>query len=266
MVSEAVPVRDGHPRGMYAKTPQRRRQIVEAAAAVFAAHGYSGGSLRQVAKDIGVSVTSVMHHFPSKELLLEAVLEHADTEAVREVEPDAARDGLLGTVELLAGTGRAHPQLLRLLAVLSAEASDTSHPAHDWFVDRYRRVEDGIVAWIADDPGLALGVEDAEARLLARRIIAVWDGLQLQWLLRRDFDYVGELVAAVDCAHSPIRGNRVAALTYARETCPRLSRASRSGSWTRRYARRPSGWGRPGTAAAQARGASMPCRWRSRRR
>src|SRR6476469_7599639 len=108
----------GQRRGVYAKTPQRRREIIEAAAAVFAASGYSGGSLRQVAKDVDVSVTSVMHHFPSKELLLEAVLDHAESEAGRVLDLDPSRDGLRGTVVRVAENGRRHPPLLRLLAVL----------------------------------------------------------------------------------------------------------------------------------------------------
>jgi AcrR family transcriptional regulator len=196
MASEtAVPGSDARRRGSYAKTPQRRREIVEAAADVFADRGYSGGSLRQVAKDIGVSVTSVMHHFPSKEVLLEAVLEHADAEAAREIDLDAGRDGLRGTVVRLARTGQDHPNLLRLLAVLSAEASAAEHPAHDWFVERYRRVEDTVSGWAEAD---RIGdLDPAGTRVLARRVIALWDGLQLQWLLRRDFDLVAELDAGV---------------------------------------------------------------------
>jgi AcrR family transcriptional regulator len=195
MVSDARPSRAPGPRGMYAKTPQRQREIVEAAAAVFAARGYSGGSLRQVAKDIGVSVTSVMHHFSSKELLLEAVLEHADSEAIREIDLDPARDGLRVTIVRLAETGQEHPNLLRLLAVLSSEASAAEHPAHEWFVQRYQRVVGGMVDWI--DADRTLDLAPATARVLARRIIALWDGLQLQWLLRSDFDLVAELDAGV---------------------------------------------------------------------
>lgn len=195
MVSDARPARASGPRGVYAKTPQRRREIVEAAAAVFAARGYSGGSLRQVAKDIGVSVTSVMHHFSSKELLLEAVLEHADSEAIREIDLDPARDGLRVTIVRFAETGQEHPHLLRLLAVLSSEASAVEHPAHEWFVERYQRVVGGMVDWIDADRTLDLAPDTA--RVLARRIVALWDGLQLQWLLRTDFDLVAELDAGV---------------------------------------------------------------------
>ncbi|MCK9905078.1 hypothetical protein CC117_32960 [Parafrankia colletiae] len=98
-----------------------------------------------------MSVTSVMRHFSSKELLLEAVLEHADSEAVRAIDLDPARDGLRVTIVRLAETGQKHPHLVRLLAVLSSEASAVEHPAHGWFVERYQRVVTGVAGWIAAD-------------------------------------------------------------------------------------------------------------------
>lgn len=182
-------------RGTYAKTPGRQLEIVEVAAAVFAARGYAGGSLRQIARDIGLSVTSVMHHFPSKEILLEAVLDHADTEAVRAADVNASRDGLLGTIARLVRDGEGHPNLLRLLAMLSAEATDPEHPAHSWFIRRYERVEGAVRDWIAADPDL--DVPPADQRSLARQIVGLWDGLQLQWLLRGGFDLAEELDAGV---------------------------------------------------------------------
>ncbi|MGV9381299.1 TetR/AcrR family transcriptional regulator [Nonomuraea sp. NPDC003707] len=41
--------------------------------------GYRGGSLREIAKQLDLSLTSVVHHFPSKSALLVAVLENADS-------------------------------------------------------------------------------------------------------------------------------------------------------------------------------------------
>jgi AcrR family transcriptional regulator len=220
-MASAPSSRDGSRRGVYAKTPQRRREIVEAAAAVFSAHGYSGGSLRQIAKDIGVSVTSVMHHFPSKELLLEAVLEYADSQAVQALDLDAARDGLRGTIARLVENGREHPHLLRLLAVLSAEASAAEHPAHAWFVERYQRVEDAIMEWASADPDLAVEPGSLEVRAAARRIAALWDGLQLQWLIRGDFDLAGELSEGVEAlAARAVRADAAAAPTGGAHSSP----------------------------------------------
>ncbi|OII18403.1 TetR/AcrR family transcriptional regulator [Curtobacterium sp. MCBA15_013] len=186
---------ESRPRRVYAKTPRRRLEIVEAATTEFAVHGYAGGSLRQIAKDLQLSVTSIMHHFPSKELLLEAVLEHAAENAARSINVDATRDGIRGTIARFAADGQEHPQLLRLLLMLSAEASAADHPAHAWLVARYDRLEQELTGWIIADPSLPF--EPVGARVLARRIIALWDGLQLRWLLHNDFNLVEELDASV---------------------------------------------------------------------
>ena len=45
-------------RGPYAKSAQRRRQIIEAAFDVFAARGYQGGSLQEVADRVGLGHTA----------------------------------------------------------------------------------------------------------------------------------------------------------------------------------------------------------------
>src|SRR6478609_1935597 len=61
---------------------QKRRQIVAAAAAVFAELGYSGGSIRTIAERVGTSPATLLQHFGSKEGLLSAVLEEWDRQTV----------------------------------------------------------------------------------------------------------------------------------------------------------------------------------------
>ncbi|WP_454809348.1 TetR/AcrR family transcriptional regulator [Paenarthrobacter nitroguajacolicus] len=185
--------RRSSPRGAYAKTEGRRKQIIDAATAVFATHGYSGGSLRQISKDLSLSFTSLMHHFPSKELLLEAVLEQADQTATAEFEERRQVDGLAAAVLWLAEYNLGHPQLLRLLAVLSAEASSQGHPAHDWFKDRYTNLRQAFADHIRADQ--AKGRIDAatDPDLAAVSILAGWDGTQLQWLIDPSFDMLAAL-------------------------------------------------------------------------
>ena len=48
---------------------------------VFATVGYHKGSLRDVADRVGMSQAGLLHHFPSKEHLLEAVLTWRDEDA-----------------------------------------------------------------------------------------------------------------------------------------------------------------------------------------
>src|SRR6266545_7177312 len=54
----------------------RRGQILDAAADLFAARGFVGTTTRQIAAAVGTSETVLFRHFPTKESLYAAILEH----------------------------------------------------------------------------------------------------------------------------------------------------------------------------------------------
>ena len=63
----------GAPRGRagpYASTPARRAEIVRAALASFAEHGYERASLRDIAARANVTHAALLRHFASKDDLL----------------------------------------------------------------------------------------------------------------------------------------------------------------------------------------------------
>jgi len=66
------------------------------------------------------------------------------------------------------------PEIVRLFTVLAAESLEPTHPAHDYFA---RRQEQAATAYAA----LAGHLTD-RPDLLARQILAMMDGLQIQWL------------------------------------------------------------------------------------
>ena len=55
---------------------QRRDVLLDAAARVFAAHGYHAASIEQIAGEAGITKPVIYHHFPSKQHLHRAVFEH----------------------------------------------------------------------------------------------------------------------------------------------------------------------------------------------
>jgi hypothetical protein len=79
---------------------------------------------------------------------------------------------------------------------LSAESTDPTHPAHEYFQRRYdwvRNVGSQAFSDLDRRGSLRAGVVPAVA---ARQLVALMDGLQLQWLLENDsVDMAAELRA-----------------------------------------------------------------------
>lgn len=175
-------------RGEYAKTAGRRQEIVNAAIEVFSGSGFHKGSLRDVAEKVGLSQAGVLHHFPSKSHLVEAVLAWRDEDSQQRMgNQDHSLEGvgLLRALIALTEHNEQTPELVELHVVLSAEATSPEHPVHQYFVDRYAAVFDAIRQAFVQADGLGQlnpGVDPASA---ARTLIALMDGLQVQWLLDR---------------------------------------------------------------------------------
>jgi AcrR family transcriptional regulator len=76
---------------------ETRRAIVETATRLFAEHGYAAVSIDAVLAACRISRGALYHHFPSKEALLEAVLEAVEIDVTNKVLARAA--GASGAVE-----------------------------------------------------------------------------------------------------------------------------------------------------------------------
>jgi len=168
----------------YAKGRAKRAEIIEHATALFGTAGYRGSSLRDIAAGCGISHPGLLHHFPTKEALLTAVLEHRDELDLQQFfRPSAGGVDALRRVVALVAHNETRRGIVELFAVLSAEATAADHPAHEYFVVRYRRTLAAMTAayrQAGEDGALRDGVEPATA---ARELVAVMDGLQLQWLI-----------------------------------------------------------------------------------
>lgn len=166
----------------YARGRATRLQILEHAIALFGEVGYRAASLREIATRSGISHPGLLHHFATKEALLLAVLAHRDELDGGLFAGVAGTDALRRLVDLVRlNTGRRG--VVELFTVLSAEATAADHPAHAFFVERYRRTLAGVErAYIAARAAGALR-DDVEPAAAARHLVALMDGLQLQWLL-----------------------------------------------------------------------------------
>jgi AcrR family transcriptional regulator len=169
--------------GHYTKGLVRRQAIVEAAADAFARGGFEGTSILQIAAAVGISRAGLLHHFESKEDLLMAVL--VDRDVFRAA--GSRREGGIGVLRgmvRLAQRNEQRPGLVRLYVVLGAEATVADHPAHEYFAQHYARIIEGTTQALEGVRKAGLLRPDVEPGAFARDLVALQDGLQLQWLLR----------------------------------------------------------------------------------
>ena len=174
----------GRERGGYAKGRERRDAILVAANEVFATRGFRGASLATIAKRVGMSEPGLLHHFASKEELLLELLKLRDQhDDERIAEARAAHAHVLDVVLELCRQNEERPGIVRLFTILAAESVDDDHPAHDWFLARYgdrRRPLADALANAQRDGTVDAGLDP---QAVASQILAMFDGLQLQWLL-----------------------------------------------------------------------------------
>jgi AcrR family transcriptional regulator len=181
-------------RGTYPKGRARREEILDVALELFSEQGYRSSSIREIARRVGLTQTGVMHHFDTKEELLMEVLARRDSTDEEELRFEGG--DLMDLAMQVVTRNAATPGIVRLFTVLSAEATDPEHPAHKYFAERYRSLADRMVVTLQENgTSLPAGLD---AHIAARLLLAMMDGLQIQWLLCNDFTMVSAFQAFLD--------------------------------------------------------------------
>ena len=178
-------------------TKRRRQDILEAAMRVFAAKGFHRGTLSDVAELADMTQAGVLHHFGSKENLLRAVIDYRDN--IDSSEAHAAYG--LDFFNHLIATARqntARPGIVQTYVVLSAEAVTEDNPGAEYFASRFESLRELVMSQLrelnsAEDP-----LPDNQLEAAASNIIALMDGLQVQWLLNPDVDLVDDTFFGID--------------------------------------------------------------------
>jgi AcrR family transcriptional regulator len=174
----------------YAVGVKRREEILQAALEVFSVQGYRGAPMADIADKVGLTLAGVLHYYPSKEELLAAVLRRRDLGLTPPFQEKWEESGSFrDSVHELMARSVSSPHELKLFVTMSAEATDPEHPAHTYFKERYRATRSHFAEILAQ------AKERGEVAPAASgpALMAVLDGLQLQWLLEPGFDILGEL-------------------------------------------------------------------------
>lgn len=177
------------------ETLARRRDILDAAVEIFGSKGFAGGTLQEIADQVGMTHAGILHHFGSKDQLLLEVLQHRDETDVADLEEKHIPDGmpLFRHLVRTAFVNAHRAGIVQAYAVLSAESVTDDHPGRAFFEQRYSTLRSEVAhafEVVCAERGITAPDTIANA---STSILAVMDGLQVQWLLAPD---------AVDLAHA----------------------------------------------------------------
>lgn len=176
---EAAPSRSGRPPRVAVS------EIVDIAARLFGARGLRGASIVAVAQEAGLSDAGVLHHFPTKSALIDAVIERSAQTQTDRMQELVAPGGLpaLRAMSVWGEVVVSTPELASLQTVLSTEALLDESPIRETITQRYVAVRDLAAGLMRQ--GIARGEirPDIDAEKEAIGIVAFLDGVRLQWLL-----------------------------------------------------------------------------------
>lgn len=186
------PARSGQ-RAPYVNGERKRAELVDAAFRVFAEKGFQRLSIRQIAEEIGTSHTALLHHFGSKDALLEAVLVRRE-----ELEGPWRRTlledrGLLETVPEVMRRNSQIRGVIQLDATLRAEAVRPDHPAHEFIRRRDGEIISSLRSEIEREITAGRVAAALNPTVAARQIAALIEGIQLAWLYDDSVDMAAHL-------------------------------------------------------------------------
>ena len=165
---------------LLAKGEDRKQRILEVAERLLARHGWRNTSLAQIAKAAGVSAAGLLHHFESKEQLLNAVLDARDTDD----DTHADRSGDLVTeIARVAERFDRAPELVGTFTVLLIENISPDAPLHDRLINRQSEAVAIVAGLIERGQRDGRYRTDVDAAVKAVEILAFVNGMETAWLL-----------------------------------------------------------------------------------
>lgn len=182
----------GKPRGPYARTAERRKKIAQAVLDLVREKGHAAVTTAEVADRSDTREATVMYHFPTREHLLVAALKLADEQDSASVPADF---GLEHLQSFVAQAPR-RVEIMRLYAAIAGSATTPDTPAHEFIAEHYTTVVENLAAMVRRHQQAGRAHPALDPQRTARQLVAVWDGLQAQWLVNPDFDLAEELVAS----------------------------------------------------------------------
>ncbi|OBI88894.1 TetR/AcrR family transcriptional regulator [Mycobacterium sp. 1245805.9] len=165
---------------LLAKGEDRKQRILEVAQRLLTRNGWRNTTLAQIAGEAGVTPAGLLHHFESKEQLLNAVLDARDADD--DSHADRAGD-LLVEIARVADRFTRAPDMVGTFTVLLIENIDPEAPLHDRMLSRQRQAIDIVAELIRRGQADGRYRTDIDPAVKAVEILAFVHGMETIWLL-----------------------------------------------------------------------------------
>lgn len=176
------------PRGPYAKTAEMRDTVLDTTLRLVDELGYEEVTFTAVANECGMSKAGLLYHFDSwHDLLLAALERRRRLNVDRATGSSGWSDALVRTFELNARA----PGVIALFSAMAGHAAaspKTDSSGRQYFERHYEEATELFSKSIRDDQASGRIDADIDPTTVARILIAVSDGLQIQWLLNPEVD------------------------------------------------------------------------------
>lgn len=175
--------------------PQQRKEetrsrIMEAAYRVFARRGYGAATVEEITAECGIAKGALYGHFASKEDLFRTILvEHVRrraAETAARLEPELSlRESVLRIIEASWSTCRADPIWSPMFMEFWALASREEW-GREAFAALFDHCSAALARFLSNAKRAGLVRPDLDVQSAARLMLAVNDGLVLQWQTQPD--------------------------------------------------------------------------------
>ncbi|WP_204352653.1 TetR/AcrR family transcriptional regulator [Salinicola halophilus] len=171
------------------KGEMRRALLLDAATTIFARDGYAAASMRDVAEIAGITSVGLLHHFPNKVSLLQALLARRDrrvTEKFSELEMTPTLEGFVAFARMSLRFSLESREECQASMMINVESLAEHHPAWEWYLEKFELTHAHAQAHLATLQANGEIRVDVDVAGVATELFAVMDGLQIQWLRKPD--------------------------------------------------------------------------------
>ena len=174
-----------------------RLRVLAAAIAAYRVRAFHEVTLEVVAEEAGLDLAAVRACFATSDDLVLAVITVWNGERLGPILPVAERMGAAAFLRSVVVANAADPALMRLLSAMVNIAATPGHPVAPVLQQRWNHFHAVVQRALVHD--IAIGREAAavDAAQGAEQLIALYEGLQLQSMVRPDMDVVAAYERAV---------------------------------------------------------------------